>query len=114
MPGALRGYNELVRTKNKICEEINMNGSLIKSKSGLEVLGKSENGATNYFFYTINGAKGCDYYAVEVCEKESSALEVIGKELDYASAVYEKIVNGEVSSTTLCDVVHDAVMSKKY
>jgi hypothetical protein len=67
-----------------------------------------------YYFYFIITSSGNEYYAIEVENKDSSELAVVGDEFELAKAVYSRVVDGRVSALTLEDIIHDVKMSKNY
>ena len=68
----------------------------------------------NYYFYSIVASSGKEYYAIEVEDKDSSELCVVGDEFDSAKEIYSSVVDGRVSTLTIDDIIHDMKMSKKY
>lgn len=68
----------------------------------------------SYGFYSLRTAQGREYYAVEVATAIESELCVVGKDYAYVRAVFERIADGEVTPTSLQDIISDIYISKKY
>ena len=60
-----------------------------------------------YSFYEIVLSSGEYYYAVEIIDSYSKALEIIGNDSVSAYSLYEKISQMEACACTLHDIVSD-------